>query len=118
SDRFLFDIGSQFNLADMGSDIITDFNSAELDKIVLSKTTFTSLDSVVGDGFTVTEEFAVVDNGAAVATSTAKIVYNSANGQIFYNPNGITSGFGDGGLFATLENQANLQTEDFVLTGL
>ena len=118
SDRFLFDIGSQFNLADMGSDIITDFNSAELDKIVLSKSTFTSLDSVVGDGFTVTEEFAVVDNGAAVATSTAKIVYNSANGQIFYNPNGITSGFGDGGLFATLENQANLQTEDFVLTGL
>ena len=76
------------------------------------------MDSVVGDGFTVTEEFAVVDNGAAVATSTAKIVYNSANGQIFYNPNGITSGFGDGGLFATLENQANLQTEDFVLTGL
>ena len=118
SDRFLFDIGSQFNLTDMGSDIITDFNSAESDKIVLPKTTFTSLDSVVGDGFSVTEEFAVVDNGAAVATSSAKIVYNSANGQIFYNPNGTTSGFSNGGLFATLENQANLQTENFVLTGL
>ncbi|NEQ37427.1 MAG: DUF4347 domain-containing protein [Okeania sp. SIO3I5] len=116
SDRFIFDIGSQFNLTDIGSDIITDFNSAESDKIVLSKTTFTSLASVAGDGFSVAGEFAVVDTDAAVATSSAKIVYNSTNGQLFYNPNGATSGFGDGGLFATLENQANLQAEDFVLT--
>ncbi len=100
----------------MGSDIIKDFNSAESDKIVLSKTTFTNLSSVVGDGFSVAEEFAVVDSDAAAATSSAKVVYNSANGQLFYNPDGTTSGFGDGGLFATLENQANLQAEDFVLT--
>ncbi len=118
SDRFIFDIGSQFNLANMGSDIIKDFNSAELDKIVLDKTTFTSLASVVGNDFSVAGEFAVVDSDAAVATSSAKVVYNSANGQLFYNPNGATSGFGDGGLFATLENQANLQAEDFILIAL
>ncbi|MEB3341398.1 DUF4347 domain-containing protein [Okeania sp.] len=116
SDRFVFDIGSQFNLTDMGSDIITDFNNAELDKIVLDKDTFISLSSAVGDGFSVAEEFAVVDSNAAAATSSAKIVYNAANGQLFYNSDGTTDGFGDGGLFATLENQANLQAEDFVLT--
>ena len=116
SDRFKFDLGTQFNLTDIGSDIITDFNSAESDKIVLDKTTFTSLASVVGDGFSVAGEFAVVNSDAVAATSSAKIVYNSTNGQLFYNPNGATSGFGDGGLFATLENQANLQAEDFVLT--
>ncbi|MEM1169130.1 MAG: DUF4347 domain-containing protein [Cyanobacteria bacterium P01_H01_bin.35] len=116
SDRFIFDIGSQFSLTDMGSDIIKDFNSAESDKIVLSKTTFSSLGSVVGDGFSVAGEFAVVDNDAAAGTSSAKVVYNSANGQLFYNPDGTTSGFGEGGLFATLENQANLQESDFVLT--
>ena len=116
SDRFIFDLGSQFNLTDIGSDIITDFNSAESDKIVLSKTTFTNLSSVVGDGFSVGGEFAVVDTDAAAANSSAKVVYNSANGQLFYNPNGATSGFGDGGLFATLENQANLQAQDFILT--
>ena len=115
SDRFIFDLGSQFNLTDIGSDIITDFNSAESDKIVLSKTTFTSLGSLVGDGFSVAGEFAVVDTDAAAATSSAEIVYNFANGQLFYNPNGTTSGFGDGGLFATLENQANLQAQDFLL---
>ncbi|MGD1804093.1 DUF4347 domain-containing protein [Dapis sp. BLCC M126] len=115
SDRFIFDIGSQFNLTDIGSDIITDFNSAESDKIVLDKTTFSSLSSVVGNGFSVGGEFAVVDNDTAAATTSAKVVYNSANGQLFYNPNGTTSGFGEGGLFATLENQANLQESDFVL---
>ncbi|MDJ0515570.1 MAG: hypothetical protein QNJ74_04660 [Trichodesmium sp. MO_231.B1] len=115
SDRFIFDIGSQFNLTDIGSDIITDFNSAESDKIVLEKTTFSSLGSAVGDGFSIIAEFGVVDSDAAVATSSAEIVYNSANGQLFYNTNGATSGFGDGGLFATLDNQANLQAEDFIL---
>ncbi|NES02452.1 MAG: DUF4347 domain-containing protein [Okeania sp. SIO2F4] len=115
SDRFVFDIGSQFNLTDIGSDIITDFNSAELDKIVLDKTTFSSLGSAVGDGFSIIAEFGVVESDAAVATSSAQIVYNSANGQLFYNTNGATSGFGDGGLFATLDNQANLQAEDFIL---
>ncbi|MGD1702881.1 DUF4347 domain-containing protein [Dapis sp. BLCC M229] len=116
SDRFIFDIGSQFNLTDIGSDIITDFNSAESDKIVLDKTTFSSLGSVVGDGFSIIAEFGVVDSDAAVATSSADIVYNSANGQLFYNPNGATSGFGDGGLFATLENTPSISENDFMIS--
>ncbi|WP_094678181.1 DUF4347 domain-containing protein, partial [Hydrocoleum sp. CS-953] len=115
SDRFIFDISSQFNLTDIGSDIIRDFNSAESDKIVLDKSTFSSLSSLVGDGFSVAGEFAIVDSDAAADTSSAKVVYNSANGQLFYNPDGKTSGFGEGGLFATLENQANLQAQDFLL---
>ncbi len=115
SDRFIFDIGSQFNLADMGSDIINDFTSAELDKIVLDKTTFTSLNSAAGNGFSVIAEFGVVDSNAAAATSSAEIVYNSANGQLFYNPNGNADGFGSGGMFATLDGAPQLEANDFII---
>ncbi|NEP46750.1 MAG: calcium-binding protein, partial [Okeania sp. SIO2H7] len=115
SDRFLYNTGSSFNTADVGEDIIADFNKTENDKIVLSKTTFDSLNSSTGFGFSVVAEFEVVTSDTAAATSDASIVYNSNNGKLFYNPDGSAAGFGGGGLFATLNNNAQLTANDFVL---
>ena len=44
-------------------------------------------------------------NDSLAAVSGAKIVYNSLNGSLFYNPNGSADGFADinsGGKFAQL----------------
>jgi Ca2+-binding RTX toxin-like protein len=115
SDRFLYNTGSSFSTTDIGQDVIADFNKAENDKIVLSKTTFDSLSSSAGLGFSVVAEFEAVASDTAAATSDSFIVYNSNNGKLFYNPDGSAAGFGSGGLFATLNNTASLEANDFVL---
>ncbi|MCC5632238.1 hypothetical protein LC613_31835 [Nostoc sphaeroides CHAB 2801] len=43
------------------------------------------------------------------------IVYDSVNGELFYNQNGIAAGFGSGGLFANLRNAPTLTASDFVV---
>jgi Ca2+-binding RTX toxin-like protein len=117
SDRFLFDTGAAFNAATIGNDTITDFTKFFLtfDKIVLDQTTFTALTSASGNGFSVPAEFATVGSDAAAATSGAKIVYNFANGSLFYNTNGTLSGFGTGGQFATLTGAPGLVATDFAI---
>jgi len=115
SDRFLYKTDSSFSATDIGQDIIADFNKTENDKILLSKTTFDSLSSSTGLGFSVVAEFEAVTSDTAAATSDAAIVYNSNNGKLFYNPDGSAAGFGSGGLFATLNNKAQLEANDFVL---
>jgi Ca2+-binding RTX toxin-like protein len=85
------------------------------DKIVLDKTTFTMLGSVVGSGFNLAKEFAVVGSDAGAATVDALIVYSSETGNLFYNQNGVTSGFGSGAQLATLSGIPTLSGDDFVL---
>jgi hypothetical protein len=43
------------------------------------------------------------------------IVYNSSNGNLFYNPNGDASGFGLGGEFAQLSNAPQLDINAFLV---
>jgi Ca2+-binding RTX toxin-like protein len=114
SDRFLYDTGAAFTTASVGRDVITDFVH-NTDKIVLDKTTFTVISSAVGTSFSFASEFAIVGSDAAAATSSADIIYNSVNGNLFYNPNGSASGFGSGGLFATLTGHPTLSATDFVI---
>jgi predicted outer membrane repeat protein len=117
-DRFIFDINQRFSLnagASIGNDRLTDFTPSQLDKIVLDKTTFTSLQSVARQGFSVTQEWRVVTTDTAAANSVGEIVYNSSNGKLFYNPNGATAGFEQGGLFATLTNIPTLRNSDFII---
>ncbi|NJL53669.1 MAG: hypothetical protein HC930_18590, partial [Hydrococcus sp. SU_1_0] len=114
SDRFIYDTNAAFTTSAIGIDQITDFVSGT-DKIVLDKTTFTILGSVVGGGFSVASEFAVVGTDAAAATSAALIVYSSESDNLFYNQNGVTSGLGSGGQFATLENIPTLSNDNFIL---
>ncbi|XWK86517.1 MAG: hypothetical protein U7127_20195 [Phormidium sp.] len=98
---------SNFN-ASLGVDTITDFTPGE-DTILLSRQRFSNLSNVV-DFSTV---FATVDNDLAVETSSGLIVYNSVNGNLFYNQNGSELGFGDGGLFAVLIGVPTITSVDF-----
>ncbi|MGL4881737.1 MAG: M10 family metallopeptidase C-terminal domain-containing protein, partial [Waterburya sp.] len=60
-------------------------------------------------------EFAVVGSDTAVATASALIVYSSGTGNLFYNQNGVTTGLGSGGQFATLSEIPALSATDFIL---
>ena len=113
ADRFLFDSNTVFSSA-IGIDTIADFVTGT-DKIVLDKTTFTALTSVAGAGFSLASEFARVTTDTAAATSSARIVYNSTNGNLFYNQNGSTAGLGTGAQFATLTTNPIIAASDFVI---
>ncbi|NJM47105.1 MAG: hypothetical protein HC860_13860 [Alkalinema sp. RU_4_3] len=116
ADRFLFDINTIFN-STIGIDTIADFLSGT-DKIVLDKTTFTELTSDTGS-MIAAAEFATINeasNGATVAgSSVARIVFNRANGDLFYNTDGAIGGFGSGGRFASLTGVNSLLTTDILL---
>jgi Ca2+-binding RTX toxin-like protein len=83
--------------------------------ISLDKGSFTALQSVAGSGFSVDTEFAVVTDDQAADISDAFIVYNSTNGSLFYNQDGATAGFGDGGQFAALGGSPGVVANNFVL---
>ncbi|NEQ36033.1 MAG: trypsin-like serine protease [Okeania sp. SIO3I5] len=114
-DRFIFNTNEQFQSEDVGIDEITDFSQTQEDILLLDLGTFTAIDSDSGTGFSIADEFATVANDGQAATSDAVIVYNSNNGNLFYNPNGNAAGFGSGGQFATLTNTVSLEAEDFFL---
>jgi Ca2+-binding RTX toxin-like protein len=114
SDRFIYDRGTSIFSSSFGIDQITDFVSST-DKIVLDKTTFAALTSIVGSGFNISKEFAVVGSDTAAGTAEALIVYSSETGNLFYNQNGVTSGFGSGAQFATLSGITTLSASDFEL---
>ena len=111
-DRFIFAANSKFSQANLGVDEITDFNP-DLDLILLDLKTFTEITTASGEN--IGDEFATVESKGDAATSDAIIVYNSNNGTLFYNANGTTNGFGDGGQFATLTGAPALTTDDFVI---
>lgn len=112
ADRFMFNTGAAFTSKDLGVDTITDFEAG--DRIVLSKSTFTALRSSAGEGFSSETDFAVV-SGANPARSSAMIVYNLDDGKLFYNPNGTTGGYGNGGTIATLTGNPVLTANSFRL---
>jgi Ca2+-binding RTX toxin-like protein len=114
SDRFIYDSNAAFITSAVGIDKITDFVSGT-DKIVLDKTTFTALTSIAGNGFNLATEFAVVGTDAVASTSNALIVYSSETDNLFYNQNGVTSGFGSGAQLATLSGITTLSPSDFEL---
>jgi Ca2+-binding RTX toxin-like protein len=114
SDRFIYNTNAAFATSAVGRDVLADFSSGT-DKIVLDKTTFTSLTSIAGNGFNIASEFAVVGSDAAVATTSALIVYSSGTGNLFYNQNGVTTGLGSGAQFATLSEIPALNADDFIL---
>jgi Ca2+-binding RTX toxin-like protein len=106
NDRFDFNPGFVSSFASMGVDIITDFTSGS-DQMYLSKLVFSGLTTI---------NFANVTSDQLAATSSANIVYNSTNGNLFYNPDGVTDGFGSGGLFAMLAPNLTLAVTDFVIS--
>ncbi len=111
-DRFIFNTNRAYSQADLGQDIITDFNP-QRDIILLDRRTFTAIEE--GDSFD--DVFATVTSNGAAATNDAVIVYNTNNGNLFYNQNGSNTGLGSGGLFVTLENAPTLDADNFVFRG-
>ncbi|MDZ8186784.1 MAG: hypothetical protein RMX96_18280 [Nostoc sp. ChiSLP02] len=112
ADWFVYNTSSTFNSSSVGIDTISDFKHFQNDKIVLDKTTFNAITSVAGVGFSNANDFKVTSNGA---TSTAKIIYDAASGQLLYNQNGSAAGFGSGGLFAIVSGAPTLSANDFVV---
>lgn len=74
---------------------------------------FTALESGIGTLFA--SDFATVNSDAAAATSSAEIVYNSANGRLFYNADNADVGFGSGGHFATLTGNPAITRTDILV---
>lgn len=105
ADAFIFDIGSSYRQAAMGKDIIRDF-VVGVDQIVLDQTTFGNISK---------SDFGIVANDAAAALSTKSIVYSEGTNRLFFNQNGSSSGFGQGGYFATLQNSPNLTANDITI---
>ncbi|HEY9657389.1 MAG TPA: calcium-binding protein [Allocoleopsis sp.] len=114
NDNFLYNTNAAFTTSEVGLDTILGFNITA-DRIILDKTTFTALASAVGNGFNVASDFATVNSTAAVATSTALIVYNTSNGGLFYNQNGSAAGLGSGAQFATLLGTPLISASNFMV---
>ena len=113
ADRFGFLGGREFASASLGVDNIRDFGNGE-DRILLAKRVFSNLS---GDANSVIaqNEFVAVTDDATAMTREELIVYSKSTGNLFYNKNGASSGFGEGGQFATLNGQPELIAEDLIL---
>jgi len=100
-DRFLFTSSQPFQPSLLGVDTLVDFEPGS-DRIVLSRSCFSQLRSRVDPTLLAPLDFTTVSTDQDAAVSDAAIVYNSVNGNLFYNSNAAASGFGTGGLFARL----------------
>jgi Ca2+-binding RTX toxin-like protein len=106
SDRFVFNSGAQYSAAGFGVDEITDFNR-NFDRIVLSRTTFVGLNNL--------SDIRIVANDTAAATSPGIITYSLGTGNLYFNQNLTSPGFGTGSLFANIDNDNNASTTPPVL---
>jgi Ca2+-binding RTX toxin-like protein len=104
-DQFLYAAGRGLIADALGLDTINDFTPND-DKIVLSKQTFSALESAVGSTL-FASDFEIVDSFFELFTSNAEIVYNSASGDLAYNPNGSVVGGGGEILIADLVGSPN-----------
>jgi Ca2+-binding RTX toxin-like protein len=106
-----FNFGNDFlteePFASLGLDNITDFQSG-LDKIQLQGSAFPSLKTI---------SFATVTNDNLAAARSEIIVYNQANGILFYNANGVDAGLGEGVAFAKFTSNPTLTVADFTIGG-
>ncbi|MEH2331679.1 hypothetical protein [Nostoc sp.] len=91
ADGFLYNTNAAFTSVAVGVDAMstTGYPYADLkhfqgDKIILDKTTFSAMTSTAGTGFSNASDFKIT---SSVTTSTAKIIYDAVNGQLFYNQN-------------------------------
>ncbi|MFM6584349.1 MAG: beta strand repeat-containing protein [Dolichospermum sp.] len=112
-DQFEFSGLNAFDTTVNGVDIIADFSTGT-DQLVLSKTVFDFLTSDVGIGFSDPSDFDYVQDDEFAGDSNARIVYSLGSGNLFYNQDADTAGFGTGGQFAVVVDSF-LTAEDFVI---
>jgi Ca2+-binding RTX toxin-like protein len=103
NDSFQFG-DSTLDFSQIGSDTVISFTSGQ-DKLLFSANTFGLAAAGVTVGTTI---FDTVASDALAETNTAKIVYSSGSGNLFFNQNGSAAGFGtSNGQFAILQNKPN-----------
>ena len=88
------------------ADRITNFNPKEKDKLQIDVSDF---------GSNATGTFRIAKNAKTFTkalASTTDFIYLKSTGELFYNENGMLPGFGDGGVFAIIENKANITTKN------
>ena len=109
ADQFVFNTRDRFGKR--GADTITDFNPSQGDKLVLSPDALPGLSDP--ELTTVTSKKAL----KAAQKSAATLIYYEPLGQLFYDQNGSSKKFGNGGLFAILSGAPALSTDDLGLLG-
>ena len=88
------------------ADRITNFNPKEKDRLQIDVSDF---------GSNAAGTFKIANNPKALTkalASTTNFIYLKSTGELYYNENGKLPGYGDGGIFAILENKANITTKN------
>ena len=88
------------------ADRITNFNPKEKDRLQIDVSDF---------GSNAEGTFKIANNSKALTkalASTTDFIYLKSTGELYYNENGKLPGYGDGGIFAILENKANITTKN------
>jgi Ca2+-binding RTX toxin-like protein len=115
NDTFIFDSSSFLAQVISGVDTIGDF-TVNQDKIQLSKAAFSALTTVAGNPLAAADFGTVTTTDLDAGTLGRAIVYNGANGKLFYDTNGAAAGFGtNGGQFAQLATGLDLHGTDFTV---
>ena len=102
ADTFVFSAVPSFG--DSVADHITDFNPLAGDRLQISKNAF-------GIASNDSPTFRTIDRVSELIdalTSATTFIYSSSNGSLYFNQNGFGAGFGSGGIFAVLDNAAQL----------
>ena len=97
------------------ADHITDFNASEGDSIEISASL---LGLTMGPTVRLGLSLTTVSNASALTKalgSASTLVYDSSNGNLYWNQNGNKSGFGTGGIFAVLDNKTALSSSNISL---
>jgi Ca2+-binding RTX toxin-like protein len=109
ADTFLFSTKPTFGSPT--ADHITDFTGSQGDKIQISKSAF-------GIANNATVSLTTINTDATLTSalgSSNLFVYDSRNGNLYWNQNGPTNSFGTGGIFAVLDNKASLTAANISL---
>ena len=101
ADTYVFSTISPTAFGLAGADHITDFRPASGDKIQIQRNAFRISNTAESTLSAVSGDVAV----EAALSTTALFVYDSSKGFLFWNNNGTGSGYGDGGVFAILDNR-------------
>jgi Ca2+-binding RTX toxin-like protein len=109
ADTFLFSTRPVFGAST--ADHITDFKGSEGDRLQISKSAFGLASDATA---TLTTVSSATELSTALGSATT-FVYDSSNGNLYWNQNGIKSGFGSGGIFAVLDNHSALSASNISL---
>ena len=109
ADTFRFSTRPSFGA--LTADHISDFKGSERDLLQISKSAFGLASNATASLTTVSSASALT----AALGSTSAFVYDSSNGNLYWNQNGNRSGFGNGGIFAVLDNKSALTSSNISL---